>query len=126
MVGIKHIKSKSFWGGIGAEVTETFAVTEMEREGSTFFASTNPASYISDPERIAEILKASPVHTVGIETRNSFNGTWETNARMHKFFSKDVRVHEAFTGKFEVEKLLKFHENPVQEKKQLACDGIDC
>ena len=126
MVGIKHIQSKSFWGGIGAEVTETFAVTEMERVGSTFFASTNPASYISDPQKIAEILKGSPVHTVAIETRNSFNGTWETDARMHKFFSKDIRVHEAFTGKFDVEKLLKFHENPVQEKKQLGCDGIDC
>ena len=24
------------------------------------------------------------------------------------------------------EKTIKFHENPVQEKKQLACDGIDC
>jgi hypothetical protein len=126
MVGIKHIESRSFWGGIGAEVTETFAVTEMEREGSTFFASTNPASFTADPKKIAEILKRSPVHTVAIETRNSFNGTWQTDARMHKFFSKDVRVHETFTGKFDVEKLLKFHENPVQETRQMGCDGIDC
>ncbi|WP_292477153.1 hypothetical protein [Methanothrix sp.] len=31
MVGTKHIHSKSFWGGIGAQVQESFSVTEMER-----------------------------------------------------------------------------------------------
>jgi len=126
MVGFKYIHSKSFWGGIGAEVTEMFSVTEMEREGSTYFASTNPASYMTDPKKIAEMLATSPVHTVGIQTKNSFNGTWQTDAKMHKLLSKDVKVHEAFTGKFEVEKTLKFHENPVEEKRRTGCDGIDC
>lgn len=126
MVGMKYIHSKAFWGGIGAEVTETFSVTEMDREGTTFFASTNPASYIKDPKKIAEILRVSPVHTVGISTRNAFNGTWETNSRMHKFFSKDIKSHERFSGKFEVEKLLKFHENPVPEPESLGCEGLDC
>jgi hypothetical protein len=126
MVGMKYIHSKSFWGGIGAEVMETFSVTEMEREGSSYFASTNPASYMTDPKKIAQMLAASPVHTVGMETKNSFNGTWQTDARMHKMFSKDVKVHEAFTGRFDVEKRLIFHENPVAEKKKTGCDGIDC
>ncbi len=126
LVGMKYIHSKSFWGGIGAEVMETFSVTEMDREETTFFASTNPASYIKDPKKIAEILRVSPVHTVGISTRNAFNGTWETNSRMHKFFSKDVKSHERFSGKFEVEKLLKFHENPVSEPESLGCEGLDC
>jgi len=126
MVGMKYINSKAFWGGIGAEITETFSVTEMEREGSSFFASTNPASYMTDPNKIAEMLKASPVHTVGMDTKNSFNGTWQTDARMHKMFSKDLKVHEAFTGKFDVEKRLVFRENPVEEKKQSGCDSIDC
>lgn len=126
MVGMKYINSKAFWGGIGAEITETFSVTEMEREGSSFFASTNPASYMTDANKIAEMLKASPVHTVGMDTKNSFNGTWQTDARMHKMFSKDLKVHEAFTGKFDVEKRLVFRENPVEEKKQSGCDSIDC
>jgi hypothetical protein len=126
LVGMKYIHSNAFWGGIGAEVTETFSVTEMDREGTTFFASTNPASYLKDPKKIAEMLGVSPVHTVGISTRNAFNGTWETNSRMHKFFSKDVKSHERFSGKFEVEKLLKFHENPVPEQKSFGCEGIDC
>ncbi|HUS76769.1 MAG TPA: hypothetical protein VMY43_12290 [Methanothrix sp.] len=126
MVGMKYINSKAFWGGIGAEITETFSVTEMEREGSSYFASTNPASYITDPKKIEELLRVSPVHTVGIQTKNSFNGTWQTDARMHKMFSKDLKVHESFTGKFDVEKMIKFRESPVEEKKQSGCEGIDC
>ena len=126
MVGMKYIHSKSFWGGIGAEVMETFSVTEMEREGSSYFASTNPASYMTDPKKIAQMLATSPVHTVGIETKNAFNGTWQTDARMHKMFSKDVKIHEAFTGRFDVEKRLVFHEDPTPEKRQMGCDGIDC
>ena len=125
MVGIKHINSDSFWGGIGADITESFSVTEMEREGSSYFASTNPASYTADPKKIAELLKASPVNAVGIETRNTFNGTWQTDASMHKMFSKDLKVHESFTGQFDVEKRLVFRENPGQEKAQRGC-GIDC
>ena len=65
MVGTKYINSKAFWGGIGAEITESFSVTEMEREGSSYFASTNPASYITDPKKIEELRESSPVHTVG-------------------------------------------------------------
>ncbi len=126
MVGMKYIHSKAFWGGIGAEITETFSVTEMERVGSSYFASTNPASYITDPKMIEEMLKTSPVHTVGIQTKNSFNGTWQTDARMHKMFSKDLKVHESFTGKFDVEKMIKFRESPVEEKKQSGCESIDC
>ena len=45
---------------------------------------------------------------------------------MHKMFSKDLKVHESFTGKFEVEKMIKFRESPVEEKKQSGCDDIDC
>lgn len=126
MVGMKYINSKAFWGGIGAEITETFSVTEMEREGGSYFASTNPASYTTDPRKIEEMLARSPVHTVAMQTKNAFNGTWQTDARMHKMFSKDLKVHESFTGRFEVEKMIKFRESPVEEKKQSGCDGIDC
>ncbi len=125
LVGLKYIRSKEFYGGIGAEILESFQVTEMDRMSTTFFASTNPASYIKDPAKIAQLLGVSPVHTVGIETKNAFNGTWETDARMHKFFSKDVKSHERFSGKFDVDKMLKFHENPTY-KQQLGCQDIDC
>ena len=57
-----------------------------------------------------------PSHLIGIETKNSFNGTWGTDATWHKIFYKDIKAHEMFTGKFEAEKTIKFHENPVPEK----------
>ena len=126
MVGTKYINSKSFWGGIGAEVQESFSVTEMEREGSTFFASTNPSSYTTDPDEIARLIRTSPVDSVGISTRNSFNGTWQTDAHLHKFLTKDVKVHESFTGTFEVEKRLVFRDDPAGDKREAGCEGIDC
>ncbi len=126
LVGFKHIKSNAFWGGTGAEITESFAVTEMDRVESTYFASTNPASYITDPKKIAKMLKGSPVHAVGMSTKNTFNGTWTTDSRMHKFMSKDIKSHESFTGTFDVSKQIKFHENPVPELQEIGCEGIDC
>ena len=68
----------------------------------------------------------NPAHLIGIETKNTFNGTWGTDAKWHKIFYKDIKAHEMFTGQFEAEKTIKFHENPVPEKLQAACDGIDC
>jgi hypothetical protein len=68
----------------------------------------------------------NPAHLIGIETKNTFNGTWGTDAKWHRIFYKDIKAHEMFTGQFEAEKLIKFHENPVPEKLQAACDGIDC
>ena len=59
--------------------------------------------------------------------KNSFNGTWGTDATWHRIFYKDIKAHELFSGTFEAEKLIKFHENPVPEKdNQPPCDGIDC
>jgi hypothetical protein len=31
-----------------------------------------------------------------------------------------------FTGTFEAEKTIKFHENPVPEREHAPCEGIDC
>ena len=126
LVGMKSIKSDAFWGGIGAEDSEFFSVTEMEKIQTTYFASTNPAAFLKNPEKLAEMMKASPVHAVGMDSKTSFNGTWVTDAKWHKIFYKDVKVHEAFTGKFEVEKTIRFHENPVPEQSINACDGLDC
>jgi hypothetical protein len=67
-----------------------------------------------------------PSHLIGLETRNSFNGTWGTDAKMHKIFYKDIKAHEMFTGVFEAEKTIKFHENPVPERVRPPCDGVDC
>ena len=67
-----------------------------------------------------------PSHLIGLETKNSFNGTWGTDATWHKIFYKDIKAHEMFTGVFEAEKTIKFHENPVPDRIRAPCEGIDC
>ncbi|MDD1730706.1 MAG: lipoprotein [Methanosaeta sp. NSM2] len=67
-----------------------------------------------------------PSHVLGIDVKSSFNGTWGTDAKWHKIFYKDIKAHEMFTGTFEAEKTIKFHENPVPEKEKKPCDGVDC
>ncbi|NPV61866.1 MAG: hypothetical protein HPY61_04425 [Methanotrichaceae archaeon] len=141
LVGGKYLHSKEFYGGIGAEIQEMYAVTEMEKEQTTFFSSTTPYNPpCTTPENLVDMLKNAgrntalvdalmgdnPAHLIGLDTKNTFNGTWGTDATWHKIFYKDIKAHEMFTGKFEAEKLLKFHEYPVPEKESAPCEGIDC
>jgi hypothetical protein len=80
-----------------------------------------------DTDRVAELMGNNPAHLIGIETKNSFNGTWGTDASWHKIFYKDIKAHELFSGTFEAEKTIKFHESPVPETDETtACEGIDC
>ena len=79
-----------------------------------------------DTDRVAELMGNNPAHLIGFETKNTFNGTWGTDASWHKIFYKDIKAHELFSGTFEAEKTIKFHENPVPENEHPVCDGIDC
>jgi hypothetical protein len=173
LTGGKYLNSKEFYGGIGANIQETFAVNELEKDETSFFASTTPYNpstpcdqatqfcqgqypekylqYLQqyypqlvpstitpenlvkalkmagrDGDKVAELMGNDPAHVIGIETKNSFNGTWGTDANWHKIFYKDIKAHEMFSGKFEAEKTIKFHENPVPENVRAPCDGIDC
>ncbi|MHB8120066.1 MAG: hypothetical protein ACYDHX_15325 [Methanothrix sp.] len=79
-----------------------------------------------DTARVAALMGNNPAHVIGLETKNTFNGTWGTDATWHKIFYKDINAHEMFSGTFEAEKTIKFHENPVPERDRPVCDGIDC
>jgi len=148
LIGGKSLTSKAFYGGIGAHVQEMYSVNEMEKDETSYFASTTPyqpQDNVSpenlihklkdagrDTDKVENLMTASngvydPAHLIGMETKNTFNGTWGTDATWHKIFYKDIKAHEMFTGTFEAEKTIKFHENPVPEKMDHAiCDGIDC
>jgi hypothetical protein len=154
LTGGKYLHSKAFYGGIGAEVQEMFSVNEMEKDETAFFASTTPYQPKDfrnvSPESLIKKLRAAgrnteeveklmtsygdknhaaeyiPSHLIGLETKNSFNGTWGTDAKWHKIFYKDIKAHEMFTGTFEAEKTIKFHENPVPDRIHAPCEGIDC
>jgi len=146
LTGGKLLNSKAFYGGMGANVQELSSVNEMEQDQTAFFSSTTPYEpAIGTPEELPNLLKNAgrdtamvedlmtdkngvynPAHLIGLETKNSFNGTWGTDASWHKIFYKDIKAHEMFTGVFEAEKTIKFHENPVPERIHVPCEGIDC
>ncbi len=115
LVGEKDLSSE-----IGAEIKENFNVNEIEKEQTAFISSTGNKS------KTGHLPYYNPVHTIGLDTKNTFNGTWSTDSKWHKMLSKDIKAHEKFSGKFEAEKLIKFNENPVAEKKVAPCSGIDC
>ena len=147
LTGGKYLNSKAFYGGIGADVQEMFSVNEMEKDETAYFASTTPYQPQDNvsPENLIGKLKDAgrdtdavenlmtakngvynPAHLIGMESKQSFNGTWGTDAKWHKIFYKDIKAHEMFTGTFEAEKTIKFHENPVPEQMHSVCEGIDC
>ena len=141
LTGGKFLNSKAFYGGMGANVQELYSVNEMEQDETAFFSSTTPynpawmtpedvVKRLKDAGRntdaVAALMGSNPAHLIGIDTKNAFNGTWGTDATWHKIFYKDIKAHEMFTGKFEAEKTIKFHESPVPEKEHAPCEGIDC
>jgi hypothetical protein len=126
LVGGKSLKSMDFYGGIGAEIDEEFLLTEMETEQTLVFASTDPGTQIGNLTMAANLRNDSPVHLVAAETKNAFNGTWGMESRWHEIFTKDIASRQIFTGKFEAEKTIKFHEAPVKGDTHKGCEGIDC
>jgi PKD repeat protein len=146
LVGGERLHSRELYGGMGASVQEIFAAREIEREQTAFFAQTLPYRPLNnsaetlpgeleragrDTARVDQLMHSregvyNPSQLVGIEAKAAFNGTWGTDARWHRMFYKDIAAHEMFTGKFEAEKLLKFHRYPVPERWHVPCEGIDC
>jgi len=144
LVGGKYLNSKAFYGGIGADIKEFYSVNQMEKDQTAFFSSTAPSNVSPDSlkalgkadyddgiagqpgSRVSNAMGNDPAHLIGIDVKSSFNGTWGTDATWHKIFYKDIKAHEQFTGQFEAEKLIKFHELPVPEITEKPCAGIDC
>jgi hypothetical protein len=114
------VGANSLASAIGGIVAEKFAVNRMNRDQTTFVASTK------DSNNSITIQASNPVHLMGINTKNSFDGIWGTDSTWHEMLSKDVKSHEMFKGTFDIEKLIKFHESPVPEKEESTCEGVDC
>ncbi len=143
--GEKYLHSESLYGGTGANVREAFSVQDMEKEEVSFFAQTMPYQPYDglknfrkgiekagrDIKKVDELMKtkegiSNPAYLLGLQVKNTFNGTWGTDASWHKIFYKNIKAHEMFSGNFEVEKQIKFHQYPVKDKREMACNGIDC
>lgn len=143
--GEKYLHSESLNGGTGANVREAFSVQDMEKEEVSFYAQTMPYQPRDglknfrkgmkeagrNIKRVDELMKtkegiSNPAYLLGLQVKNTFNGTWGTDASWHKIFYKNIKAHEMFSGNFEVEKQIKFHQYPVKDKREMACNGIDC
>ena len=153
LMGNKFLHSKAFYGGIGAKIQESFAVYEMEKDQTSFFVSTTPYNpqepempvnrdYLQllalyYPQEYAEYM-AAPTHTItpeqlikklkdaGRDTDRVAALMGNNPAHVIGLENKDINAHEMFSGIFEAEKTIKFHENPVPERDRPVCDGIDC
>lgn len=105
LVGSKSLSSKSFYGGIGANARESFMVKEFEGDLKSYFGSTSTAT---------------DAHVVGFDTKSAFNGTWEADTDFHKLLEKDIKSHQSFSGKFEIDRQVKLHEKAVY-KSAIKC-----
>jgi hypothetical protein len=126
MKSLEKLSSREFDGGIGANIVETFSVSQIEKRQTSFLASTDPGTNEKNLTKAMALENSTPVYLVGIDTENSFNGTWETESRLHKLLWKDVYDRQSFIGKFETSRLIKFHEKPAYKAKSYGCEGIDC
>jgi hypothetical protein len=111
LTGEKSIHSMAFYGGSGANIKDVFSAEEMEKEQTIHFGSTD---------------KASSPHTIGTDLKSSFNGTMETDSKMHNMFSQDIKSRQLFSGVFNLDKVIKFHKNATTDEPKIGCDGIDC
>lgn len=98
LTGSRSISSNDFYGGIGANVQETFSVKRMEADQMMFLGQTS---------------NSTVRYSVGLNTLNSFNGTWATESNLHKMFYEDIKKKDLFSGEFNLQKELKLHKNPL-------------
>jgi|GEM_PF-2299706 len=111
LTGSKSIRSDSLQGGMGASIEESFQADKIEKDQAAYFGSTS---------------NATGAQVAGIDTNSSFNGTMEAAQNVHKIFEKDLRSHSRFSGKFDLERNVKIHQNATEKRRDQGCEGIDC
>lgn len=126
LAGQKQINSREFDGGIGANVEENFLANQIDKDQTTFFASTDPAGHISNYTQAKKIDRITPVYLIGTNISSQFNGTWGTGTTWYNVLKKKIFDRQSFTGDFEAQKLIEIHESPRPEPQATQCEGIDC
>lgn len=109
LAGEKYLGSKGLYGGMNADISENFRVNRIDKDQSAFFGTTNNSTI---------------AHTVGLDVVSDFNGSWGTQAHMKKIFYKEVRDDEQFSGEFQVDKEIKFHEDPTLDVETNPCECL--
>ena len=143
--GTATYKTPGFHGGINAQVTENFGnavlvptfvngrwidvpedpLRSLQKDETTKMTTT--ATYnanADDPEKrdwsdcnAAEPYKSNELN---FDTKNAFNGAWETQSSWKKVCTKNIQHHQRFIGEFQVDKNLIFKEEVTK-----PCPGKD-
>ena len=136
--GTATYKTPGFHGGINAQVTENFGsaveggyapLRTLQKDETTTMTTT--ATYSgTDPDtrkwedcKTAEPYKSNELN---FDTKNAFNGAWETQSSWKKVCSKNIQHHQRFVGEFQVDKNLIFKEEVTKPCPGKAVPHGDC
>ena len=137
--GTATYNSPGFYTGLNAKVTENYGL-EVVDSGWVYGAMrslqkdevvkmTTTATYNDTCRDWENCKQATPYNAneLNFDTKNAFDGAWETKSRWKKVCNKDIEHHQRFIGQFQVDKNLIFKEEvtkPCPEKIQH--EGGDC
>jgi len=111
LLGSETVKSSIVFGGIGARVTESYNLQEMEFKQQNF-----------DLHHTGALAKMGE-----FKTADNFTGYLMLDAKQVRPGQRSVKEHEEYLGSFEIQRRLLFRANPGLGKSCLgdACDFME-
>lgn len=126
--GTSTYKTPGFYGGLNAQVTENFGnairgelpLRNLQKDERTTMTTT--ATYNDTCRDWTNCNKDEPykANELNFDTKNAFNGAWETKSSWKKVCTKNIQHHQKFVGEFQVDKNLIFKEEVTE-----PCPGKD-
>ena len=129
LVGNARYNNPGFHGGINAEVIETYAVVELQKDETVKMTTT--ATFDKEAHELDNWAACVPnppynANELNFDTKNAFVGEWGTDSSWQKVCSKDVVHHQFFSGDFQVDKNLVFIEEVTQPCLDKEDHNGDC
>lgn len=90
--GRQSIESPTFYGGIGASVSERFNLTHVDRSESSSVENINYSN-----------------KTLAYKAEQAFEGSWNIKTQYAKFYKK-IKADQQYTGSFQTQKNIKFED----------------
>ncbi len=125
LMGNATYSNPGFHGGMNAEVSENYMVTELQKDETVKMTTT--ATYEDIPRNWDGCNKAKPYNAneLNFDSKNAFVGDWGTDSSWKKVCSKDITHHQFFSGEFQVDKNLIFMEEVTKPCPEKVENG-DC
>ena len=107
LIGTESFKSSAVFGGVGAKVTESYDVQQMEFKSQNF-----NLHQTGSQKRMAEF-----------KTADNFTGFYLIDAKQMKPGQKNLKEHEEYLGSFEINRRILFRDRTTSGA---PCTGLDC